>query len=240
MTEPLTQAPADLASDSYLEAWDSRAKAAYDMYGDAVGWRNFAGQPMPVWDALPRRIRAAWCLSTEKMWTSTFSLAAFFDEKKEWSLKTFGPGDRYTGVVEHIRSELKEIERNPSDLVEWVDVVLLAMDGAWRSARADGKAFTAALSAKQEKNVCRKWPDWRTLGEGTVSRHLTDHTTHCCEQMAHHAESQCLHHEDRADCPDALVRYFPKLREYGLWIHDGGQSSVGISFCPWCGASLEH
>lgn len=59
---------------------------------------------------------------------------------------------------------------------------------------------------------------------------------HCCEQMTQHAEGRCPDHEDRADCPDALIHYSPWLNEYSLWIHDGGQSSIQIEFCPWCGA----
>jgi len=28
------------------------------------------------------------------------------------------------------------------------------------------------------------------------------------------------------------------FNEYGLVVHDGGTSSVEISFCPWCGTKL--
>ena len=67
---------------------------------------------------------------------------------------------------------------------------------------------------------------------------MASRAAHCCEQMTEHAEGRCPDHEDRADCPDALVRYSPELREYGIWIHDGGRSSIRIVFCPWCGAAL--
>lgn len=84
-------------------------------------------------------------------------LAAFFDAKAAWSRSTFGKGHR-AGVIVHIRDELKEIESDPRDLTEWIDVVLLAMDGAARSAGADGAAFVAALIAKQQRNTRRSWP----------------------------------------------------------------------------------
>ncbi|WP_438824020.1 DUF6980 family protein [Bacillus sp. JJ1773] len=29
-----------------------------------------------------------------------------------------------------------------------------------------------------------------------------------------------------------------KHNDYGLIIHDGGTSSIGISFCPWCGSKI--
>lgn len=100
--------------------------------------------------------------------------AAFFDEKMVWSEKTFGPRDRYNGLIAHIRKELVEIEAKPNDLEEWVDVVLLAMDGAWRSAGADGAAFVQALLLKQVKNVSRSWPDWRTLKPDQVLEHVRE------------------------------------------------------------------
>ena len=48
----------------------------------------------------------------------------------------------------------------------------------------------------------------------------------------------CDDHPDPTDCPDALVSYSARFDEYGVRIHDGGSSSLLISFCPWCGASL--
>lgn len=46
----------------------------------------------------------------------------------------------------------------------------------------------------------------------------------------------CPVHPERADCPDALIAF--DGHSYGLHIHDGGNSHVGIAFCPWCGAGL--
>lgn len=80
-----------------------------------------------------------------------------YDRRADWSRRTFGEGDRYQGVIEHIRRELKEIEKDPADLEEWVDVVMLAMDGAWRSAGANGVRFWEAFDAKAAKNEKRKW-----------------------------------------------------------------------------------
>lgn len=49
-----------------------------------------------------------------------------------WSKSTFGIGKRTKGITNHIRKELNEIELNPDDLNEWIDVIILATDGAWR------------------------------------------------------------------------------------------------------------
>lgn len=61
---------------------------------------------------------------------------------------------------------------------------------------------------------------------------------HCCDDMRREAERVCDRHPNRFDCPDCLVCYSPKFREWGLIVHDGGSSSVGIRFCPWCGTQL--
>jgi hypothetical protein len=55
--------------------------------------------------------------------------------------------------------------------------------------------------------------------------------------MQTQTEFTCAHAAPQ-NCPDALIIYSDKLREYGLLIHDGGSSSLAINFCPWCGAKL--
>ncbi|WP_405144274.1 hypothetical protein OG589_41320 [Sphaerisporangium sp. NBC_01403] len=60
----------------------------------------------------------------------------------------------------------------------------------------------------------------------------------CCESMAFHLTWHCDLHEDPFDCPGALVEFIPKFQEYGLIVHDGGTSVIGIAFCPWCGSRL--
>lgn len=56
--------------------------------------------------------------------------------------------------------------------------------------------------------------------------------------MRAQVEQRCPDHPDIYDCPDALVAYVSKFREYGLIVHDGGRSSLLIRSCPWCGAAL--
>jgi hypothetical protein len=61
---------------------------------------------------------------------------------------------------------------------------------------------------------------------------------HCCKTMMAQVNIVCEQHEDPFDCPDQLIDYNAKFDEYGLIIHDGGSSSMLISFCPWCGERL--
>ena len=104
------------------------------------------------------------------MATTGFDFEEHLQRQRDWSERTFGPGERAAGVVDHIRKELREIEAAPGDLEEWVDVVILALDGAWRSG-ASPRAIIAALAAKQAKNEARRWPDWRTAEPGKAIEH---------------------------------------------------------------------
>lgn len=95
---------------------------------------------------------------------------AHLRRQREWSRQTFGPGRRTLGVLDHIRKELLEIEADPDDWTEWIDVVILALDGAWRHG-AEPRQILDAIVAKQAKNEARTWPDWRTLGDDQAIEH---------------------------------------------------------------------
>lgn len=101
---------------------------------------------------------------------ATFDLIGHLVRQREFSERTFGPGMCTAGVVDHIRKELIEIEAKPTDLDEWVDVILLAFDGAWRTG-ADPVDIVAALVGKQMRNERRTWPDWRTAPAGKAIEH---------------------------------------------------------------------
>jgi len=102
---------------------------------------------------------------------NTFSFLLFLYGKRDWSLSTFGPGTRHKGIIAHIRKELKELEDDPRDLDEWIDVILLALDGAWRSG-ANPERIIEALEAKMRKNRGRNWPDWKALSQDDPIEHV--------------------------------------------------------------------
>lgn len=90
--------------------------------------------------------------------------------QREWSERTFGPGPRVFGIIDHIRKELREIRSNPTDLSEWIDVTILALDGAWRAGYSPEQIWEA-LKAKQANNEARAWPDWRTMPTDKAIEH---------------------------------------------------------------------
>lgn len=90
-----------------------------------------------------------------------------------WSARTFGPGSRKGGVSDHIRKELDVEVREgqpDEDPSEWIDVIILAFDGAWRSGLTP-EQIIAGVKAKQAKNEARTWPDWRTAEPGKAIEH---------------------------------------------------------------------
>lgn len=84
-------------------------------------------------------------------------LSGYLKRQEEWSGRTFGHGTRTIGIIQHIRKELEEILQNPHDLEEWIDVVILALDGYWRHG-GDPKHIMFHLQAKQQINFSRHWP----------------------------------------------------------------------------------
>ena len=85
------------------------------------------------------------------------NLVAYLATQQRWSTETFGPGARTAGIVKHIQKELLEIQADPSDVREWIDVVILALDGAWRAGYTP-EEVVAALVKKLGVNLEREWP----------------------------------------------------------------------------------
>ena len=102
-----------------------------------------------------------------------FDLEDHIHQQKEFSLNTFGPGKRTQGILNHIKKELSEIEADPNDLEEWIDVILLAIDGAWRHGHSS-EDIVNKIKFKFEKNQNRKWPDWKTLSDGIAIEHVKE------------------------------------------------------------------
>lgn len=60
----------------------------------------------------------------------------------------------------------------------------------------------------------------------------------CCESMRYHTSNHCDVHTSPFDCPDRLIIHQESRGEFGIIIHDGGQSYIRINYCPWCGRKL--
>lgn len=168
----------------FAYAMADKLHRAEQKYGYSDGWKS------PDWmDECREKLRAhlakgdpldvanycafLWYHGEATTDTEYFDLIGHLRRQIIFSHNTFGPGDRAAGVVDHIRKELVEIEADPNDLSEWIDVVLLAFDGAWRQGYTP-EQITATLAAKQAKNEARKWPDWRTAEPGKAIQHVRE------------------------------------------------------------------
>lgn len=114
-----------------------------------------------------------------------FDLSAHLTRQMVFSKATFGPGPRTEGVLEHIAKELEEVRSDAlageDTAPEWVDIVILALDGLTRAIYShDGYRIPAELAAeracrmillKQGVNERRTWPDWRTAEPGKAIEH---------------------------------------------------------------------
>jgi len=101
-----------------------------------------------------------------------------------FSHATFGPGTRAKGVIDHIKKEIIEVETSNGDASEWIDLVILSLDGLTRQLKYfkmeegiipdnDTVAVIAAqiLRQKQAKNEKRVWPDWRKADPDKAIEH---------------------------------------------------------------------
>ena len=85
------------------------------------------------------------------------TLRTYLSFQRTWSLRTFGAGRRTVGITAHVAKELDEIRANPTDLEEWIDVMILAFDGYWRHGGTP-EELLPRLRAKQLTNFTRHWP----------------------------------------------------------------------------------
>ena len=85
------------------------------------------------------------------------NLEKYIEDQILWSKKVFGEDNtRCEGICKHIENELEEVRDKPNDIVEWCDIIILALDGAWRQGYSPND-ICKALCDKQRININRKW-----------------------------------------------------------------------------------
>jgi len=96
-----------------------------------------------------------------RIWILIMNLFDYINRQKRWSKQTFGDTPRTEGVLRHIEKEIQEVRDAPQDCEEWVDIIILALDGAWRAGFTPYEICQTMLR-KQAKNMKRtylKTPD---------------------------------------------------------------------------------
>ncbi len=72
-----------------------------------------------------------------------------------WGKKTF-PHATLSTILAHLRAELKEVEDNPKDPLEWADVLMLILQAAHREGFTMEHLFEAC-ETKFQINQQRQW-----------------------------------------------------------------------------------
>lgn len=141
----------------WADAFARTHPQAHALVGEGTMLAWFANSIMAGWDAAMNRAANR----------PPAIDADHIDRQRLWSSNTFGPGDRHEGVRDHI---LKEIDEAVSDPSEWVDVIILALDGAWRAGMKPQDIIDGVI-AKQTRNERRTWPDWRDQPQDKAIEH---------------------------------------------------------------------
>ncbi len=162
-----------LQSVSFESTVDEDSPAYQEYFERGNGFSRWELAP-PSADAVLLSIHDAedgpfqlWAVPTASF---AYDLVAHLDRQRAFSVKAFGPGARAEGISDHIRKELAEVAAAPEDLSEWIDIVLLGFDGAWRAGHSS-VAIAGALAGKLAKNERRDWPDWRTADPNKAIEH---------------------------------------------------------------------
>lgn len=113
--------------------------------------------------------------------------ARFLRNQQKWSTETFGPYTeaRTQGILDHARKEIEEIAAEPNDVEEWIDLMILAIDGALAAAtlRYPAGHYQAEKAVdlvewtrdqKMEKNIRRNWPAQADQVPGLAVEHISD------------------------------------------------------------------
>jgi hypothetical protein len=68
---------------------------------------------------------------------------------------------------------LKEVAKDPGDMSEWADIIILGIDGAFRAGYSPGE-IVSGIRNKFDRNQRRIWPDWRKAEPGKAIEHIKE------------------------------------------------------------------
>lgn len=104
------------------------------------------------------------------------NLVTFIHDHWTWSQKTFGEGDRTEGLLKHIARESDEVraaDHPDQALGQWVDIIILAIDGALRAGHTP-LAVAQAILNKHRINKGRRWPPLVNQIPGEPNEHIRE------------------------------------------------------------------
>jgi hypothetical protein len=85
----------------------------------------------------------------------------------EWSDSVFGKRKDVTSLLNHLKEEIGELQKEPDDLMEYADCLMLLID----SARIRGFSVTELYCAMVRKLEINKTREWEPEDENGIIRH---------------------------------------------------------------------
>lgn len=119
----------------------------------------------------------------EKPWT----ILQYIQTQIKWSLKIFQQGRSDTDLIDNIQKKLDEIKNQPGKLTEWIDIIILGLDGAWRNGFAPVDIIKA-LREKQLINITNNEPD----NQEVVNKTCIYVTCSVCNEWYETEPEQCI------------------------------------------------
>ena len=98
---------------------------------------------------------------------------SFVLRHKNWADKTFGINRGVLGRIKHIEKELIELKNNPNGPEEWIDILMLTLDGLGLIGLSP-ENILEELYSKLEKCKNRKWPDWKSADPNKPIEHIRE------------------------------------------------------------------
>lgn len=91
-----------------------------------------------------------------------------FQRIAEWRHETFGVQESVEPTLNHLKDEIEEISKEPKDIYEYADAMMLLLDAA----NISGYNYDDIIQAVKEKfEICKK-RKWSEPDERGIRRHI--------------------------------------------------------------------
>jgi dATP/dGTP pyrophosphohydrolase len=87
---------------------------------------------------------------------ATMTIEQYLRRQVMWSKRRFGLGERTLGITRHMEKEIAEVRAKPNVMSEWIDLMILALDGYWRHGGTPERLMDDLIE-KQAVNYSRDW-----------------------------------------------------------------------------------
>lgn len=138
-----------------------------DVQRECITWKATAG----LWEGIAMKRGAGGPTDAEGV--NGINLVGFLADIMGWQDETFGPHQSLGGVVDHAMKEMREIKADPTDALEWIDLMTLCVSAL----RLMGKTADQAVATWIQKLAvlkARDWPDWRKADPDKAIEHVRD------------------------------------------------------------------